>query len=77
MSEAERPVEPRANPPRRRRARRAAGSVTPTSDSAGQGSERSSGQRSDGQRTAQGQDKPQHHRSSQGGQGQKSGRSGQ
>lgn len=51
--------------------------MTPTSDSAGQGSERSSGQRSDGQRTAQGQDKPQHHRSSQGGQGQKSGRSGQ
>ena len=56
--------------------------MTPTSDSAGQGSERSSGQssdgqRSDGQRSAHGQDKTQHSRTSHGGQGQQSGRSGQ
>ncbi|MFN3338713.1 MAG: NUDIX domain-containing protein [Dietzia sp.] len=77
MSEAERPVEPRANPPRRRRARRPAGSGTHTSNSAGQSAERGTGQSSDGQRAAQGQKKTQNHRNTQGGQNQQSGRSGQ
>lgn len=71
MSEAERPVEPRANPPRRRRARRPAGSGAHTSNPAGQSSERGNGQSSDGQRAAQGQKK------TQGGKSQHSGKSGQ
>ncbi|MFN3601135.1 MAG: NUDIX hydrolase [Dietzia sp.] len=77
MSEAERPVEPRANPPRRRRARRPAGSGASTPNSAGQSAERGTGQSADGQRAAQGQKKTQNNRNSQGGQSQHSGQPGQ
>ena len=86
MSEAERPVEPRANAPRRRRAHRPAGPGADSQAAAGQSADRGSGQRSgrqrtggqraDGQRVAQGEKSPSK-QNRQGGQNQASAQAGQ
>lgn len=91
MSEAERPVEPRAHAPRRRRAHRPAGPGADNRAAAGQSADGGSGQRSarqrtggqrpdrqrtDGQRTPQGE-KSQNKQSKPGGQNQAAGQAGQ